>query len=59
MSKLSSMAKRIRELEAQIKRLKPIRSPGTMTSHTTRGTGRRATVTQSTGNNEDTAPRWA
>lgn len=58
MSKLSSMQRRIADLENQIKRLKPQPAQGTRTSVTTRGTTRSAAAGSKT-TTQDTAPRWA
>jgi hypothetical protein len=58
MSKLSDMARRIRALEAEVKRLQPVPSPGVLTSKTTRGVSRKATATSNTTTTNE-APRWA
>lgn len=58
MSKFAQYDKRIKQLEEEIRRLKPLSSTGTMMGRTTRGTSRRASK-QDTTTTTDNAPRWA
>ena len=56
---LAQLIARITRLEAEVKRLKPVPGPGTLTSRTTRGVSRTVTDRGSGGNNETIKrPRW-